>query len=140
MAWRGTVSAGGMLVMAWVAVGLAGCLGGDGRQAVQGQVTLDGQPLQKGAISFRPAPGTAANTSGGAITGGRYFLPATQGLQPGQYTVGVQTYRETGRILEDPQLGKIPELVPVKFHKSDTLAATITRGTNEIDFHLTTQK
>ena len=53
---------GPKFVLAALPLLLAGC-GGEGpfeRAAVEGIVTLDGQPLEAGTIVFEPAPGTPA--------------------------------------------------------------------------------
>ena len=58
------------------------------RQAVWGKVTLDGQPLEQGTITFTPATGSP--TPGMvSITGGSYSIPQTQGLVPGPYKVSI---------------------------------------------------
>ena len=52
---------------------LTGC-GGDSKMAtVSGAVTLDGNPVETGAITFVPANGNAP-TAGGQIKDGRYSV------------------------------------------------------------------
>ena len=126
------------LLSAFALLALLGCSGSDGRVSVSGTVTLDGKPLDSGSISFRPAPGTSANSSGGRITGGSYELPAEQGLKPGKYLVTVQAFRKTGKMVEDPQMGTVPERERVKFKEAGSLEATVEqRGDNTFDFRLT---
>ncbi len=120
-----------------VVVTTFGCADSESRQPVTGQVTLDGQPLPSGIINFRPGPGLTANTSGTAIEDGRYRLPAQHGLLPGNYNVQIQSYRETGRMIQDPQVGPIPERAAAQFEQQGPLQATIVPGPNQIDFHLT---
>jgi len=121
----------------------AGCGGrGDSRQAVRGTVTLDGQPLAEGTISFRPAPGTSGNTAGRAIHKGRFELPAERGLPPGEYIVQIQSYERTGRTVDttDDPLGgpAAPERVPIRFRQTGQLKATVAAdGENVFDFPLT---
>ena len=116
-----------------------GCSGTDGRVSVSGKVTLDGDPLDSGLISFRPAAGTSANSSGGQITAGSYELPASKGLKPGKYVVTVQAFRKTGKMVEDPQMGMVAERERVKFKEAGPLEATVEHGGgNTFDFHLTT--
>lgn len=122
----------GLLIVA------AGCSRGDGRVAVSGTVTLDGAPLASGAINFRPAEGLQANSAGARIENGRFELPADAGLLPGTYTVVIMAMKETGRMVDDEQRGKIPETVPVKFRESGRLTATIEPGRHaHCDFQLT---
>ncbi len=62
------------------------------RQAISGSVTLDGQPLQQGTISFLPLE--KKDTSGGAtITSGKYSVAREQGLAPGKYKVMISAAR-----------------------------------------------
>ena len=65
---------------------LVGC-SSDGRMAVSGTVTLDGKPLESGAITFLPAPGSEGHSAGGQITNGEFRLPADHGQKPGKYLV-----------------------------------------------------
>ena len=115
---------------------------GDSRQAVRGTVTLDGQPLAEGIISFHPAPGTDSNTAGGAIHRGRFDIPAERGLPPGEYIVQIQSYEQTGRTIDtsdDPLAGPAaPERVPIRFRQTGQLNATVVAdGENVFKFKLT---
>ncbi len=69
------------------------CGGGDEnfgkRYAVSGTVTYNGQPLEKGSISFVPEKGTSAS---GAINKGSYALSTggeQDGALPGKYRVTI---------------------------------------------------
>ena len=70
------------LAMATVAVG---CGGDDElpRQAVSGDVTLDGKPLEAGVIEFQPdasqAQGEFATAVGAVIQDGSYRFPGSKG-------------------------------------------------------------
>lgn len=69
---------------------LAGCGDSyDGRQAVSGTVTLEGQPLTGGSIQFGPLDGQ--DTSGGCGLGpdGTFRLDRADGLKPGRYLVRI---------------------------------------------------
>ena len=107
--------------------------------AVTGTVTLDGKPLQSGAISFRPAPDNTSNSSGGQIQRGQFHLAANCGLYPGKYFVTVQTFKLTGRMVMDPQFGKkVPEQAAINFNETGKLEANVTAGAeNQFDFQLT---
>lgn len=73
-----------------LSLGLAGCSdGGDGlpRVAVTGKVTVEGEPLARGAITFRPE-GSGAESSG-AVEGGAFTIPSADGPTPGKYKVSV---------------------------------------------------
>lgn len=128
----------GTFCCAVAVVALIGCSGGNGRQSVSGSVTLGGQPVASGAISFRPAEGTDGPSAGGAIKDGHFTLEKANGLLPGKYTVGIQAFRKTGRIVNDPQFGKTDEMVPVRFREEGTLEATVTSGSdNQFEYALT---
>ena len=50
----------------------SGC-GRSGREAIEGTVTLDGKPLEKGYITFRPQSGTASPSAGRQHYGRQVF-------------------------------------------------------------------
>ena len=115
-----------------------GCASDDGRVAVDGTVTVDGQPLENGTINFQPAPGNQAPSSGSAIRQGNFALATARGLQPGEYLVTVHAFRKSGRTINDPQMGQVEEIVPVKFQETMPLKASVTAGAeNHLEFSLT---
>lgn len=80
-----------LAIPAVLAVGAAGCGGGDGlpRQSVSGDVTFDGKPLDKAWIEFQPAGGEGVTTAAAMINGGSYYVPRADGLIPGTYRVSI---------------------------------------------------
>ncbi|MCX7426872.1 MAG: hypothetical protein NTW96_14750 [Planctomycetia bacterium] len=128
-----------LLALASVLFLLPGC-GGNGRQKVVGAVTVDAAPLESGTINFRPAPGSKANSSGAGIQNGRFEVPADKGLMPGAYQVTIQGFRKTGRMVRDPQMGQIEEIVPMQFNETGARSVTIVEGKNEFEFTLTQRK
>jgi len=59
-------------------------------EPVTGTVTLDGQPLDQGSVSFIPA--TGGDTSAVApVAAGAYSLPPENGLKPGKYVVRISS-------------------------------------------------
>lgn len=117
---------------------VAGC-GGSDRSPISGTVTLDGQPVAVGSISFRPTKGTKGNTAGAAIVDGKYTVAAERGLAPGEYAVQVETYYKTGKKFNDPQKGIVDEEKRVDYNEQGKLTATVTAGRNDgIDFAITT--
>ena len=71
---------------------LTGC-GGSKLQGFSGTVTLEGEPLEKGAVIFTPDV-KKGNLQGestiASIQNGRYTLPANQGISGGWYEVRVE--------------------------------------------------
>ena len=117
---------------------IAGCGQNDGRQAVSGTIKLDGKPFGDGAINFRPAAGTQGPSSGGPIDQGRFTVPAQAGLLPGTYEVTIIAMRETGRVINDPQKGPVPELVQVRFNKPPPNVTVSASEKNDFEFELHT--
>ena len=81
-----------------VVVGLAACAGcGKGLATVEGNVTFDGQPVEKGTIVFEPADGVGP-TGGGAIENGKYRITVeTEKLLPiSNYFKGQGRFRHLG--------------------------------------------
>jgi len=75
---------------------LPGC-GGDnplGRKALSGSVTLDGAPLENGAIEFHPLEESGVQ-SGDIISSGKYSIPPAQGATVGKYRVVIYDTHET---------------------------------------------
>ena len=116
----------------------SGC--GGGREAsVNGTVTLDGQLLDHGTVSFIPVPqGAGAHATiepdgtFSASTGG------TNGLDPGEYLL---TISALGESTEDPRGGPpVPGelLTPKKYASSKTseLRFTIQPGSNDLEVEL----
>jgi hypothetical protein len=140
LGWANYAPSGLTMTFALLLLTLLGC-SSDGRLAVSGTVTLDGKPLEKAAISFQPAAGSEGHSAGGQITNGKFLLPADHGLKPGKYFVTVQAFKETGRMVVDPQFGiKVPEQVMVECKEAGKLEATVTAGAaNQFDFRLTSR-
>lgn len=122
--------------------GLTGC-GDSSRASVSGRVTLDGQPLEQGAINFFPTGENQGPSAGASITGGRYTITADKGVVVGENLVQIRGVRKTGKMVQSPMgLGMIEEWadgVPEKYNKRTTLTRPIERGANEIDFDLSSK-
>jgi hypothetical protein len=124
------------LLFAILLATLCGC-GGYGAK-VGGKVTLNGQPLGRGVVSYYPSGGGAAAT-GSIGADGSYTISTgnDEGVKPGEYTVTVFANEapKTGTITEE-----IPkQLTPAVYADKATspLKHTIKRGENTIDLPLT---
>jgi hypothetical protein len=71
---------------------IGGCGPGNplGRQCVNGQVSLDGVPLDQGAIYFAPQSANGVS-SGAVVKDGYYSISAEKGLPPGKYQVKIMS-------------------------------------------------
>jgi hypothetical protein len=117
---------------------LVGC-SGDGRRAVTGEVTLDGEPVNGGSIVFLPAGGEGSKGAA-EIIDGKYAIPSAQGLQPGNYRVEISWFKSTGKQIPSGDPGMLMderlEAVPSQFNKASTLTVNITADESKHDFHL----
>jgi len=125
----------GLMIAATVGCGDAGPELG----TVSGTVTLDAQPLADAYVEFQPAEGRA---SGGMTdAAGAYsldFVAGEKGALPGEHTVRITTEN----VLTDPETGEpidSPERAPAKYNQNTELKATVTTGSNTIDFALTSE-
>jgi hypothetical protein len=136
---------GGLVCAAALSI-LSGC-GGAGGVVVQGTVTVNGQPLKSGAISFNPISGQGA-AAGAEITNGTYGVRA-QGLLPGEYRVAINAFRGTGKKTWDGMgdanvpasqkryVGELEQYIPAKYNDQTELTATIAAGKiNHLKFDL----
>ncbi len=137
-------------LLVWVAgilLLVAGCGGSDsnteGLAAVEGEITFDGQPLERGTVLFIPVGGAGRKT-GGTIESGWYYIPETKGPNLGKYRVEVYSYGPGAGVGEDQGLaeegeegqGSVKQRIPTAYNKKSTLQVEITAGTNRHDFSL----
>ncbi|ODU01246.1 MAG: hypothetical protein ABS79_02025 [Planctomycetes bacterium SCN 63-9] len=145
---------------------LQGCGSGDNlpREPISGTVSLDGEPLESGNITFTPASNTETSAASAAITSiseGRFSLDAAVGLVPGKYVVIISspvagkpaapaksrrsapgvadTVSGTGAddAVEEPPTR---EIIPIKYNTQSTLKADVTKGgPNQFEFSLSTK-
>jgi len=139
----------------------AGCGGasyeGDPRAEVTGTVTLDGNPLPSGIITFVPvAEGRRAN---GLITDGTYTITEEMGPNLGKYKVQILGYAKggssgegaepedrgdqlAGNEEEDEEGGEVdlgPQILPANYNTNTTLEVEITADKKPHDFPLTSE-
>src|SRR3954452_20293684 len=92
----------------------AGC--GSRRRVVPGTVTVDGKPVERGAIQFLPADG-AGPTAGGVIENGRYHVLAS----PGTMKVVINATKVVGHrklyddLADSPVIDVVQEVLPAKY-------------------------
>ena len=113
------------------------------REPVSGEVTLEGEPLTKGAILFRPSGGTGPTTdAGGLIRDGSYSISRGEGPVPGSYKVLIT--EEVDRAPAQAPGGELnlrPEAktsrISKKYNTQSILVATVKPGeANTFDYEL----
>lgn len=121
----------------------------DGRQSLEGTVTLDGQPLPTGDITFFPVPGTPGPTAGGKIVEGRFSISAEGGTMAGTFRVQITARRKTGKQVFDPtaqmmdpnakngMIDQYEQYLPSRYNQQSELTADVIQGgKNVFDFPL----
>jgi len=111
--------------------------------SVTGVITLDGQPLPKVGVVFRPAGSGASPAYGGTNREGKYtllFSRDTAGAMPGEYEVDLEVTKYTKSEIEQMKAEgnepPPPVTIPKKYRQPGTLKATVKSGVNTIDFAL----
>lgn len=119
---------------------LAGCGPKGGPTAtVYGKVTLDGQPLAEGTISFNALDGNTP-TTGGKITNGSYSVKVPRGVQ--KVLVSAAIIESSQRAYEDdpnsPLKHKYKETLPGKYTNpfETPLSVDVNSGSVNQDFAL----
>jgi len=107
------------------------------RPVLEGTVTLDGVPIEKGTIMLTPADGKGP-TAGCGITAGTYRLQ----VSPGTKQVSINANRKAGT-MPDPtspgsgaRIDRYEEYVPKRYNDETELSVTVKPGRNVADFAL----
>lgn len=79
---------------------LPGCDKKVEKAAVSGTVSLDGEPVKDGQVSFEPVQGASGKMKFGIVVDGKYSIPEEYGLVPGEYLVRITGNRATGKKAE----------------------------------------
>jgi hypothetical protein len=107
---------------------MCGC-GDARRQYVEGKITFDGQPVDKGYIRLIPQEGTKGPAAGANIENGRFAIAAEDGPFAGTFRVEITAMRPGQRKKYDPESDKmvpVPEqYIPAKYNSESELTAAI---------------
>jgi hypothetical protein len=119
---------------------VTGCEHSD-RGSVSGAVTLDGQPVDGGIISFFPNGREARKSACTTIAAGRYAVPAGSGPAIGANRVEIRWSRKTGKkvpgaLLASRETDELVEAVPARYNANSELKVEIKPGDNQADFQL----
>lgn len=113
---------------------------GEQRFAISGKVTVDGEPMGMGVISFLPQE-KGGRVSGGPISDGEYDVPEPKGPNAGVHRVEIHWNKLTGKKIRDPfdKNGLIDEMMeglPGKYHAKSELTAEVSPKQTNFDFDL----
>jgi hypothetical protein len=123
-------------LLAAVVVLLAGC-SANHTAVVTGTVRVDGEPLEKGSISFVPVDGQGV-TAGGEILDGKYIVAKAS---PGTMTVQIRYPKVAGQkklydTPDSPIRNVFREALPAKYNDRTELRLEVQPGNNEKDWDL----
>lgn len=117
-----------MLVSAWS----VGC--GSSTGSISGNVTIDGQPLDKGTIIFAAAEGTAQPVTAD-IVNGRYTAKVAAGKKFVQISAPLLVGKRKQYDAPDAPTDDIwEERLPAKFHTESKLEVEVKPGANTKDW------
>ncbi len=128
-----------------------GCSGSENPQTIiaSGIVTIDGQPMTKGTVTFQPVLSEIGNlkrpATGQIDSSGRFQLSTFQdgdGLLPGKYHVVITAFENAPTAEEYAAGAKRKSLIPEKYGNPATsgLEVIVTDSSNEFTFELNGKK
>jgi hypothetical protein len=117
-----------------LALVLPGCDHGPPQGTVKGTVTLDGQPVDGGVITFVPADGNS-QPEAVPITAGEYTVT----MPLGEKRVEIYWAPSGGQSADTASQGReqIVQRIPAKYNAQSTLTHTVVKGEARKDFPLT---
>jgi hypothetical protein len=120
-------------------IALIGC-GSGSVGSLSGHVTIDGNPGEVGSITFRQAENPTGRAVGGAFEAGRFEVPASDQMKPGKYIVAVQAQKATGKTMNDPQRGPVPQMQSLELADSPQEVEITSANARELQIAFTTKK
>ena len=126
-------------LLAFAAAWAAGCSSGLPYGDVQGEVTLDNQPLSEGIVRFVPVDGKTP-TASALIEGGKF----SERVPIGRHRVEISSPRLPKGLTSSKQMKRgtvdegsaLEELLPERYNVRSELKAEVNKGTNEVRFDL----
>ena len=111
------------------------------RAAVYGRVTVAGQPVASGSITFLPTSENAGPAVGGLIEDGTYSIKAAEGPVVGPNRVEIRGMKKTGRkvpsrMIATTMVDELVPAVPPQYHADSPLKCDVESGENELNFDL----
>ena len=128
--------AGGFLV---TLLALAGCGDNSGLVEVKGKITLDGTPVEKGAITFIPVDGKT-RTAGSEIKEGKYLAR----VAPGTMKVSISAPKVIGKkplydVPNSRERDVTEEVLPARYNEETELRLEVKPGGVEKTWDLKSQ-
>lgn len=110
------------------------------RSEIHGEVTLDGEPIQAGAILFLPTDPTRSATAGAEIKNGRYSIERDKGPGVGLYRVEIRASKKSGKQVQKAMgqpgelMDEMVEAVATRFNAQSELTFDVKLGVNTANF------
>jgi hypothetical protein len=112
-------------------VGCSSAPTGPKRYAIEGTVTLDGQPLATGDIVFAPTTDGATATSVD-VEQGKFSATKERGLSVGTYRVEIMSNQLTGKKIPgagpDGMVDEMKQIIPERYSTISELEAVVSAG------------
>ena len=130
-------------------VTIMGCQGEHTGEIIEGRVTIQGEPMSEGLITFEPLGTTTGPKISTVIDKGNYSISSSEGIQSGQFRVevlgippGVKAMSNGDSHLNLSASTRVPyREVASEFNFQSQLLATVERGvTNQFDFDVKLDK
>lgn len=122
----------GLLVLLAILTTTIGCSSGEeiGLE-VTGSVTVKGENLLEGDISFEPTPVKGRTGVSVEIADGKFLIPSSKALKPGKYKVRISSMQSTGRQvinadMPDEMVDEMRETIPIKYNLASQLTSELT--------------
>ena len=134
----------GIVVLTLLGLAICTGCGETQRQAIEGTVTVDGEPLADGNITFMPEVGTEGPTAGAPVKNGKFVIDSRKGTFAGRFRVEVTAVRPTGKTTMDSESGQtideVEQYLPDRYNRQSELVADVKAGEeNALDFDLVTK-
>lgn len=117
----------------------AGCSGESQLAVVEGNVTLDGQPLTTGIIRFVPVDGQTPSADA-TITDGKFSAQVPPGEKRITFSAPkVVSQRKMYDTPDSPTVDVVEELLPPKYHAQSKLTLNVESKNEPAQFDLTSK-
>jgi hypothetical protein len=131
-----------VLALMILIIGVLGC--GDSGISIQGQITVNGQPLETAEIKFLPMDAVSSEHVGAVVTNGQYEVESSDRIQAGEYQVQIRAYRSSGKQVWDGMgdgktknmVDHFGQFIPNRYNDASELKVTLQPGKNEFNSDL----